>query len=52
VAELLDALTLLMNNVGIPTGWRVIQGAPDVPAIRVMPSRNPSTSIRPRSAPA
>jgi trehalose synthase (ADP-glucose) (EC 2.4.1.-) len=29
VAELLDDLTLLMNNVGIPTGWRVIQGAPD-----------------------
>ena len=29
VAELLDGLTLLMNNVGITTGWRVIQGAPD-----------------------
>lgn len=29
VAELLDDLTLLMNNVGIRTGWRVIQGAPD-----------------------
>ena len=29
VAELLDDLTLLMNNVGITTGWRVIQGAPD-----------------------
>lgn len=29
VAELLDGLTLLMNNVGIMTGWRVIQGAPD-----------------------
>jgi trehalose synthase len=29
VAELLDELTLLMNNVGIQTGWRVIQGAPD-----------------------
>lgn len=29
VADLLDGLTLLMNNVGITTGWRVIQGAPD-----------------------
>lgn len=29
VAELLGALTLLMNNVGIKTGWRVIQGSPD-----------------------
>ena len=29
VAELLDGLSLLMNNVGITTGWRVIQGAPD-----------------------
>jgi trehalose synthase len=29
VAELLTSLTLLMNNVGIKTGWRVIQGAPD-----------------------
>jgi trehalose synthase len=29
VAELLSSLTLLMNNVGIKTGWRVIQGAPD-----------------------
>lgn len=29
VAELLDDLTLLMNSVGIKTGWRVIQGAPD-----------------------
>lgn len=29
VAELMDSLTLLMNSVGIKTGWRVIQGAPD-----------------------
>ncbi len=29
VAELLSSLTLLMNNVGIKTGWRIIQGAPD-----------------------
>jgi trehalose synthase len=29
VAELLTSLTLLMNNVGIKTEWRVIQGAPD-----------------------
>ena len=29
VAELLSSLTLLMNQVGIKTGWRVIQGAPD-----------------------
>jgi trehalose synthase len=29
VAELLSSLTLLMNHVGIKTGWRVIQGAPD-----------------------
>jgi trehalose synthase len=29
VAELLTSLTLLMNSVGIETGWRVIQGAPD-----------------------
>lgn len=29
VAELLDGLTLMMNTVGIKTGWRVIQGAPD-----------------------
>jgi trehalose synthase len=29
VAELLSSLTLLMNDVGIKTGWRVIQGAPD-----------------------
>jgi trehalose synthase len=29
VAEILSALTLLMNSVGIKTGWRVIQGAPD-----------------------
>lgn len=29
VAMLLDSLTLLMNSVGIKTGWRIIQGAPD-----------------------
>lgn len=29
VAELLDALTMLMNGAGIETGWRVIQGGPD-----------------------
>lgn len=29
VATLLDSLTLLMASVGIKTGWRVIQGAPD-----------------------
>lgn len=29
VANLLSSLTLLMNSVGIKTGWRVIQGAPD-----------------------
>jgi trehalose synthase len=29
VAELLGSLTLLMNKVGIKTGWRVIQGSPD-----------------------
>jgi len=29
VAELLSALTLLMNSLGIETGWRLIQGSPD-----------------------
>jgi trehalose synthase len=29
VAELLSSLTLLMNGLGIKTGWRVIQGSPD-----------------------
>jgi trehalose synthase len=29
VAELLGSLTLLMNSLGIKTGWRVIQGSPD-----------------------
>ena len=29
VAELLSSLALLMNNVGIKTGWRIIQGSPD-----------------------
>jgi trehalose synthase len=29
VANLLGSLSLLMNSVGISTGWRVIQGSPD-----------------------
>lgn len=29
VAELLTSLTLLMNSIGIKTGWRAIQGSPD-----------------------
>jgi len=29
VAEILSSLTLLMNNAGLKTGWRVIQGRPD-----------------------
>ena len=29
VAEILSSLTLLFNNCGIRTGWRVIQGRPD-----------------------
>ena len=29
VSELLSSMTLLMNGVGIKTGWRVIQGSPD-----------------------
>src|SRR6266852_3854838 len=29
VAELLSSLTLLMNNLGIKTGWRIIHGSPD-----------------------
>jgi trehalose synthase len=29
VSELLSSLTLLMNSLGIKTGWRVIQGSPD-----------------------
>jgi len=29
VATLLSSLSILMNSVGIRTGWRVIQGAPD-----------------------
>ncbi len=29
VAELLTPLTLLMNSVGIKTGWRIIHGPPD-----------------------
>ena len=29
VAELLSSMTLLMNGLGIKTGWRVLQGSPD-----------------------
>ena len=29
VAEMLSPLSLLMNSVGIKTGWRVIKGSPD-----------------------
>ncbi len=29
VAEILSSLTLLFNNAGVHTGWRVIQGRPD-----------------------
>jgi trehalose synthase len=29
VAQLLSSLTLLMNNLGIQTGWRAIHGPPD-----------------------
>ncbi len=29
VAELLGSMTILMNSIGIKTGWRVIQGPPD-----------------------
>lgn len=29
VAEILTSLTILMNGLGIETGWRVIQGEPD-----------------------
>jgi hypothetical protein len=29
VAELLGSMTILMNTLGIKTGWRVIQGSPD-----------------------
>ncbi len=29
VAELLSSISLLMNSVGIKTGWRIIQGSPD-----------------------
>jgi trehalose synthase len=29
VAEILSSLTLLLNNAGLKTGWRVIQGRPD-----------------------
>jgi trehalose synthase len=29
VAELLGSMTILMNSVGIKTGWRIIQGSPD-----------------------
>lgn len=29
VAEILGSLTLLLNNLGVRAGWRIIQGAPD-----------------------
>lgn len=29
VAELLDTLVLLMNDVGLDTGWRILHGTPD-----------------------
>lgn len=29
VSEILNSLTLLMNSLGIATGWRIIQGSPD-----------------------
>ena len=29
VAEILNSLTLLMNDVGIKTGWRLLKGTPD-----------------------
>jgi len=29
VAEMLSSITLLMNSIGIKTGWRAIQGSPD-----------------------
>ena len=29
VAELLGSMTILLNSIGIKTGWRVIQGSPD-----------------------
>ncbi|MFP4528190.1 MAG: glycosyl transferase family 1, partial [Candidatus Kapaibacterium sp.] len=29
ISELLQSLSLLMNSVGIKTGWRIIQGTPD-----------------------
>jgi trehalose synthase len=29
VSEILTPLTLLMNDLGIETGWRLIQGTPD-----------------------
>ncbi|MBD3271497.1 MAG: glycosyltransferase [Elusimicrobia bacterium] len=29
VAEILGSLSLLMNSIGIKTGWRIIQGSPD-----------------------
>jgi trehalose synthase len=29
VAELLSSITLLMNSMGLRTGWRIIQGRPD-----------------------
>ncbi len=34
VAEMLSSMSLLMNSVGIKTGWRVIQGAKGSPLSR------------------
>ncbi len=33
VSEILSSLTLLMNSIGLKTGWRVISGSPDFFAI-------------------
>jgi len=29
VSQLLSSMTLLMNSIGIETGWRIVQGSPD-----------------------
>jgi trehalose synthase len=33
VAEILNSLVFLMNDAGVPTGWRVIKGTPDFFAV-------------------
>lgn len=33
VSEILSPLTLLLNNAGLPTGWRILQGTPEFFAI-------------------